>query len=415
MSTVLAEAIRRGTVTEEDTSIIFYDLSRLSARIRELVETFPPTTLHAIAAKANPLITVLQKINALGTGIEVASAGELQLAVQAGFPPERIVFDSPVKTIGELRQALNLGVRINADSFAELERIDSLLQSRPARSAIGVRINPQVGTGRILFTSVAGEYSKFAIPLRDQQEQLLTAFTKYPWLHGVHVHIGSQGCDVGLLADGVACIVEFVRRVSAQTLPVEITAIDIGGGLPVRYTPDDPHVSMAEYRKRLMSKCPDLFDGRYQLITEFGRYVHANNGWVASRVEYVKPGTARETIMTHVGADLLLRKCYQPEIWNHEMAVADTRGTIKTGEGRRYTVAGPLCFAGDIIAADIELPRVKPGDYLLIRDIGAYTFSMWSRYNSRQIPLILGYREPGGTFEVLKRRESLEDLQKFWT
>ena len=120
--------------------------------------------------------------------------------------------------------------------------------------------------------------------------------------------------------------------------------------------------------------------------------------------------------MTHVGADLFLRKCYNPDDWHHHITVVDKNGKLKTGTDiNKYIVAGPLCFAGDVIARDLELPVVEEGDYILIHDTGAYTLSMWSRYNSRQMPKVIGYSTEHDTFEIIKGRETKEDLFAFWS
>jgi diaminopimelate decarboxylase len=119
--------------------------------------------------------------------------------------------------------------------------------------------------------------------------------------------------------------------------------------------------------------------------------------------------------MIHVGADLFVRECLNPRDWSHEYAVFDGNGNLKTGlDDVPYNLAGPLCFAGDILAREIGLPPVEAGDYLAIRDTGSYTFSMWSRYNSRQTPAILGYRNGGKRFEVIRRRETPEETIRFW-
>jgi diaminopimelate decarboxylase len=119
--------------------------------------------------------------------------------------------------------------------------------------------------------------------------------------------------------------------------------------------------------------------------------------------------------MVHVGADLFLRKCYRPEDWHHEITVLDQQGKIKSGRDKnKYIIAGPLCFAGDILAKTIELPSVEKGDFIIIHDAGAYTLGMWSRYNSRQIPKVIGYYADGKRFEILKERESLQKVWEFW-
>jgi len=195
-----------------------------------------------------------------------------------------------------------------------------------------------------------------------------------------------------------------------------ISFFDIGGGLPVSYQSNLVPVSMEQYSAAIRQKYPLLFTSHYSLLTEFGRWVHVNAGWVASRVEYVKRDPAINTAMIHVGADLFLRECLNPNDWQHEYTVLDRDGNLKAGkDDHPYHLGGPLCFSGDILAKNIELPEIEEGDYLVIHDTGGYTFSMWSRYNSRQTPLILGYFNEGEKFEVLKERESYEGLYGFWT
>ena len=118
--------------------------------------------------------------------------------------------------------------------------------------------------------------------------------------------------------------------------------------------------------------------------------------------------------MIHVGADQLLRRCYQPEFWHHDISVTDRYGRLKPAGDIEYTIAGPLCFGADIIARDIPLAQIEEGDYLMIHETGGYTLSMWSRYTSRQIPKVLGYRHGGREFETLKSRETIDELYQFW-
>lgn len=150
------------------------------------------------------------------------------------------------------------------------------------------------------------------------------------------------------------------------------------------------------------------------MITEFGRHIHAPCGLAASRVEYVKDiGDGRRAAVIHLGADMFLRECYNPDDWPHEISLTDKDGLQKSGPLASVDVAGPLCFSGDYLARDLSLPEVAPGDWLIIHDVGAYTFSMWSRYNSRFMPIILGHEN--GDFRVLKPRETLQDIVAFWS
>ncbi|MBK6966988.1 MAG: diaminopimelate decarboxylase [Bacteroidales bacterium] len=421
MCKTLSIALKQdGLISGEDTAVIFYDLSFPEDRILGLKNLFPPSTLHAIAVKANPLPAALNIVKELGAGVEVASLPELYLAEKAGFAPENIVFDSPCKTRHEIEYALKLGVYINADSFDELDRIDDLLKILKSGSSVGLRINPQVGTGTIVSTSVADTISKFGVPLDDNHDKLMEYYLKYSWLKGVHVHIGSQGCEVHLMLKGIKKALNFTREVNQELKKMPggkpVDTFDIGGGLPVSYDPSGDPITMEAYHKLLLKDCSELFNGQFRLITEFGRYIYANSAWVASKIEYVKRERTYNIAMTHVGADLFLRKCYNPGDWHHHISLAGKDGELKRGKDKnKYIVAGPLCFAGDVIAKDLELPVAAEGDFLLIHDAGAYTLSMWSRYNSRQIPKVIGYRPGTMTFEVIKERESKDDLYEFWT
>ena len=411
---------KKNFLQEDDTAVIFYDMDYLLERVELLKNLFPANTLHGIAVKANPLTKILKRIQKAGVGVEVATSPELYLAEKTGFSPSKIIYDSPAKTIQELEYALKLGVYINADSFEELNRIGEILKTKRSKSIIGVRVNPQVGSGTIKSTSVADEVSKFGIPLDDNKEKLESYFLRCSCLRGIHVHIGSQGCPVPLIIKGVKKVQIFTDRVNKvlenQDAKRQITHFDIGGGLAVSYHADKQPVSLETYVQMLKEKVPQLFSGKFILLTEFGRYLHANAGWVASKVEYVKKEKNVNIIMIHVGADLLLRKCYNPTDWHHQISVVDKNGKLKTGKSKlKYSVAGPLCFAGDIIAKNIELPLVETGDYILVHDAGAYTLSMWSRYNSRQIPMVIGYSQSTQKFQIIKKRETKDDLLRFWS
>ncbi|GFK95010.1 Diaminopimelate decarboxylase [Fundidesulfovibrio magnetotacticus] len=407
----LALALSRGQLDEDDTAVIVYDLEGLDARLAELNRLFPAGTLHAAAVKAAPLRALLARLCRAGAGLEAASGPELHLSLRAGCPPERVVFDSPAKTLPELRQALALGVHLNADNFQELERMDALDAGSSPAASLGLRVNPQVGEGSIAATSVAGQYSKFGEPL-EKRGEIVRAFQKRPWLRGLHMHVGSQGCGIGLFTAGARALLDLGREIDRACGERRVLRLDIGGGLPVSYGPSSPAPSMEDYATALRRECPELWDGPMRAFTEFGRWMFAGQGFAAARVEYVKEQAGQRTAVVHLGADMFLRPCYLPDTWRHELAVAAPDGTPKQGSRSPWNVAGPLCFAGDFLARGRELPDMAPGDWLVVRDAGAYTLSMWSRYNSRQAPKALGVEADG--VEVLKARESVEDVLRFW-
>lgn len=411
-ATIIQTAAKSGLLAGQ-LSAIFHHLGLMRARISELRDVFPPNCLHTIAIKANPVVEILREVVQMELGLEAASIEEVGLALAAGCPAERIVFDSPAKTVPEIRQALGSGVYLNADNFEELDRIATLQKQVKSVSHVGLRVNTVVGRGAIEHTSVSAAGSKFGVSLQTDREQIIGAFRNYPWLTALHFHVGSQGCHLELLAEAAARVA-ILRSEIASSIGKRISHIDMGGGLPTSYRTGELAPTPAEYRALLDERAPGLFADDVCLITEFGRAIQANCGLAASRVEYVKP--SQSLALIHLGADFLLRPVYRPENWQHELFVVTAEGRPKSGPPRLTTIAGPLCFAGDIIARNVMLPPIETGDWVLIRDVGAYTLSMWSRHCSRRIPAVLGY-EPNhkNPLRVLRKPETVDDVVRFWS
>ncbi len=418
ISSAIKQVLSIGELRDNSTSVICYDLGLIEEKINYIKGIYPPTVLHAIAVKANPLVKILENIKGLEVGLEVASLPELYIAHKIGYESNKIIFDSPSKTIDELKFALEIGACINADSFSELNKINELLSGVKSQSAIGLRINPQIGQGKIKSTSVADKISKFGVPLEQNSKKIIEAYSKFEWLTGIHLHIGSQGTSINQLVTGLEKVynlaVEIEERLSDTGRKIEF--FDMGGGFPVSYNKDSEGLDMSDYVDEIKNKIPKFFQSDKKIITEFGRYIYANSAFAVSRVEYVKEEENYKILSIHLGADFLLRKAYNPTDWHHELSIFDSSGNLKTGiDFKKYIVAGPLCFAGDVIAKNIELPIVEEGDFLVIHDVGAYTLSMWSRYNSRQIPSVLGFNKINNAITTLKKRESLDDLYDFWS
>ncbi len=407
----IRKALAAGMIREADTAVVLYDLDRLERGLAACMAAFGDRTLSAVAVKANPLPPVLTFLAGRGAGAEAASLPELHLALEAGFPAGRIVFDSPAKTVEELRFALTLGVWINADNLEELERLDRLAASLGLAPAAGLRINPQVGLGRIRATSVAGTFSKFGVPLAKRR-QIKAAFARYPWLTGLHVHVGSQGCPLDMLVAGTGIVHDLAREIDVEQGPGRVRRLDIGGGLPAAYGDADHPPTPARYAAALADRCPGIFSGNLDLVTEFGRSLHAPTAVAVSRVEYVKRQPGHRTAILHLGADMFLRECYNPKSWSHRVTVLDPDGREKTGRTGWWRLAGPLCFSGDFPVWRTRAPEIAPGDLVVIHDVGAYTLSMWSRYNSRQMPRVLAVRD--NRFSVLREREDPADVVRFW-
>ncbi|MBH1935455.1 diaminopimelate decarboxylase [Streptomyces sp. AV19] len=432
-------AVAQGLVSEREPVVGLLDVAGVRASAAALREAFAEVlpanaaspgrpgspaspgsggVLHAFAVKAASLVPVLRLLADEGLGCEVASPGELALARAAGIPADRIVLDSPAKTVAELREALALGVAVNVDSRAELDRLDALVgpagPAGPAASALGVRVNPQVGGGAIGAMSTATETSKFGVALRDPGARawLLEAHVRRPWLTRLHAHVGSQGCPLELMAEGVRIVYELAEEINEVAGRRQIDTLDIGGGLPVNFASDETVPGHREYARLLAATVPGLFDGRYGLVTEFGRSLMAKNGMVVARVEYAKSAGGRRIAVTHAGAQVATRTVFAPGAWPLRVAAYDAHGLPKTGGPVPQDVAGPCCFAGDLVAVDRELPPLATGDHVALLDTGAYYVSNHFAYNALPRPGIHGWLETARRvrFAPVRGPQTLDEL-----
>lgn len=382
------------------------------------------SVLHTFAVKAASLVPVLRLLADEGIGCEVASPGELALARAAGVASGQTVLDSPAKTLSELREALALGIALNADNPSELARLDELVRpGDPATPPLGLRVNPQLGAGSIGAMSTATATSKFGVALADPgaREEVVRAYRERPWLTRLHSHVGSQGMPLELMAEGARATYELAEEINAAVGRRQVDTLDLGGGLPVNFGGDEITPTFGEYARMLATAVPGLFDGRYGIVTEFGRSLLAKAGTVLARVEYAKSAGGRSIAVTHAGAQIAVRTVFTPEAWPLRVTAYDAGGGPKGGgstasgtdtETVEQDIAGPCCFAGDLVARGRMLPRLAEGDYAALLDTGAYYFSNPFGYNSLPRPGVYGFTVAGGEvrFAPVREPQSLAEI-----
>ncbi|MFF3876226.1 diaminopimelate decarboxylase [Streptomyces sp. NPDC001978] len=378
--------------------------------------TAPGTpVLHAFAVKASPLVPVVRLLHEEGIGAEVASPGEMALARAAGVPAEHIVLDAPAKTTAELREALDLGVTVHVDNPQELDRLDGLMRGSSSRSPLGIRVNPQVGGGSIEALSTATATSKFGVALRDEgaREWVVQAYLDRPWLNRLHVHAGSQGIPLCVAAQGITETYRLAEEVNRRAGRRQIDTLDIGGGLAVNFGSDAITPTYAQYARLLSEAVPGLFDGRYGLVTEFGRSLLAKHGTMVARVEYTKSAGGRAVAVTHAGVQVATRTVYAPGTWPLRIAAYDAKGRPKTGPEVVQDVAGPACFAGDLLAEARALPLLEQGDHAAALDTGAYYFAHHYAYNSLARPGVYGFVPDGSggvVFATVREPQTVAEI-----
>jgi len=412
---VIPAAIGAGYLGEENPLAAFVHPAGVIATIRSLQEAFPPHFEHTFAAKANTMSHALALVKEAGMGCETASPGELEQALRSGFSPAEVVYDEPSKTRATLEKVLGLGIALNIDNLQEFERVRVLLADGPCKSRVGFRINPQVGAGSIGPMSTATSSSKFGVALEDEGNRsvLVDCYRKNPWLSSLHIHVGSQGCGLDLMAAGIRKVVDLAEEINSRAGSRQVSLIDIGGGLPVNFESEEVKPSFGEYAGILEKQVPELFSGEYAVKTEFGRSIFAKNGFIASRIEYTKMSGGRPIAISHAGAQVATRTVFMPEHWKLRLSVFDSSGRLKSGNEVPQDIAGPLCFAGDLVGTGRELPPVEPGDYVVLHDTGAYYFSNPFYYNALPAPAVYGAEigaDEAVEFSAWRQRQTLDDM-----
>ena len=415
---IIKKALNIQIIDDRLTAIGIMDFDALRETVDDLYAAFPDNFYHTFAVKANALVKVLTALRQYGMGAEVASPGELTIALAAGFQAHEIIYDSPAKPWNDLRTCIQNDISLNIDNLQELARIDRLMLEYPkSKSVIGFRINPQIGGGEISSTSTATATSKFGYALADDnnKQNLINIYQQRPWLKSLHTHSGSQGCSLELMANGVAALVQLAEKINDSIGHQQIIRLDIGGGLPVNFSSDQITPSFKEYATVLATAVPTLFSGKYQIKTEFGRAIVAKNGIIITRVEYTKTSGSRHIAITHAGAQIMTRTAFLPKSWPIRVT-----GYLSNGQQRTAAisdvvatdVAGPCCFAGDLICVNRQLPKLQPNDFVMVHDTGGYYFSNHFDYNS--FPRVAVYAVSGIennlTIKCIRQADSLQDV-----
>ncbi len=395
---VAEHAFDTGVVDEATTVVAVMDFDGLGETVGRLRRAFPDWWRHRFAVKANPLTAVIGELSALGLEMEAASAGEIAACTAAGVSGTCISYNSPVKTVQEIQTCLEAGIALSIDNEQEFRRVANMRGACTGRkkSLVGFRINPQVGGGDISLTSTAHSSSKFGFPIQDSgaRELLIKHYLDNTWLNYLHVHTGSQGVALDRMVEGIVIVKDLALQINNQAGRRAVERINIGGGLPVHCDPGCNNISFPDYADALTASATALFSGEFGVETEFGRSIVAENGILITRVEYTKSAGGRHIAAVHAGSQVAVRTALSPENWPLHVTVLDSRGQPKMGDLINTDLAGPCCFGGDLLCTDQPLVNTAPGDFVLVHNAGAYTFT--SHYDFNLIPRIAVYKVDGG-------------------
>jgi diaminopimelate decarboxylase len=372
----------------------------IRSRARAYVEAFSARSddFEVIyGSKALAITAVYRLMSELGLSVDVASGGELYLALEAGVDPKQIFMHGNNKTETELRLAFDAGIGyLVVDSFSEIERAERMLDR--AQDVL-IRVTPGIKPSTHSYVQTGQLDSKFGFGLADglagEAVRRVRESSRLD-LVGIHAHIGSQIFDLEPYVKTIQMLADFID--------FDCHLLNVGGGLGIAYTADDEPASIEDYVDAKVRGVQRAFDPVPRILIEPGRSLVGNAGITIYRVGTVKeiPG-----VRTYVAVDGGMSDNLRPMLYNarYEATLADRPEAPST---HVCTVAGMHCESGDLLIKDVGLPEPRVGDVLVTPATGAYGFAMANNYNGVPRAPVLFCKE--GEARVVVRRETYEDL-----
>jgi len=362
------------------TPFYYYDIDVLNNTLQALTSEAAKYDYHihyAVKANANPRI--LSLIQQWGVGVDCVSGGEIQAAIEAGFPADKIVFAGVGKADWEINLGLDYGIFcFNAESVPELEVINELAKSKGKQAQVALRINPEVDAHTHHHITTGTKEDKFGIN-RDQLEKVLDKLNMLEALRliGIHFHIGSQITDSEPFLQLCKRTVDIRDQFAERGL--KIKHLNFGGGLGIDYENPDKHTipDFKTYFELFHAYFPS--EPGLQIRFEPGRSVVGQCGSLISKVLYVKEGSYKKFAVLDAGFTDLIRPALYGAWHKIENLTSDA-------EEETYDVVGPICESSDCFAKAVRLNKTKRGDLIALRSAGAYGEIMASQYNCRKLP-----------------------------
>lgn len=385
------------SIAEEfGTPLYVYDGEKIVSQVKMLKDAFSTVPLRIkYATKALSNINILKLVKKAGSGIDAVSIEEVKLGLLAGFEAKEIMYTPSGVGFEEIREAVDLGVMINLDSIPLMRQFG---ETYGATVPVCIRINPHIMAGGNIKISVGHKASKFGISI-EQLPEILSVVKDFELkVVGLHIHTGSDILDAEVFLKGANVLFD-----AAFQFP-NLKFIDCGGGFKVAYKPGDVSTDIMEVGKKVSEAFLDFckkYGRELELWLEPGKFLVSESGYLLVKVNVVK----ETPTITFVGVDSGLNHLIRPMLYDayHDVYNLSNPGDTKV----RYHVVGYICET-DTIAADRELSEVHSGDILVIKNAGAYGFSMASNYNSRLRPAeVLVYE---GKASLIRKRETFEDL-----
>ncbi|ORA66036.1 diaminopimelate decarboxylase [Mycolicibacterium elephantis] len=402
------------------TPVFVIDEDDFRSRCREMAAAFGGGENVRYAAKAFLCTEIARWVDEEGLALDVASGGELAVALHAGFPAERIALHGNNKSIDELTAAVKAGVgHVVVDSMIEIDRLDEIAGAAGVVQDVLVRVTVGVEAHTHEFISTAHEDQKFGLSLATgaAMEAVRRVFaTDHLRLVGLHSHIGSQIFDVAGFELAAHRVIGLLRDVVAEfgvDKTSQMSTVDLGGGLGISYLPHDDPPPVAELAAKLSAIVRDESAAvglpTPRLVVEPGRAIAGPGTITLYRVGTVKDvAVASDKYRRYVSVDGGMSDNIRTSLYDAEY---DARLVSRTSDAAPILgrIVGKHCESGDIVVRDTWVPDdIEPGDLLGVAATGAYCYSMSSRYNLIGRPAVVAVRD--GRARLILRRETVDDL-----
>lgn len=410
-------------VKKYGTPLYVYDIETIKHQCREYISNFKFSGIESTviyASKAFNCIPMCQLVKKEGLAIDVSTGGELFIALESGYEPEKIYFHGNNKSEEEIEYGVKSRVGcFIVDNFEELKFLDKASQKYGIIQDIMLRITPGIHAFTHEYIQTGKEKSKFGFGLTGgiALEAVKNALSKKNLkLRGIHSHIGSQIFNVEPYDKLIGVQLKFLAEIKKNS-GVELDRINIGGGLGVKYLEGDKATSIADFAKIIGDAIKNYSD-KYKvkinrLMLEPGRSIAGNAGVSIYKVGVVKeiPGVHNYIAVDGGMSDnirpILYGAVYTPFIANR---MSDTQEKNDKTGWKKYTIVGKHCESGDILVEDAFLPVINTGDFISLATAGAYCYSMSSNYNGQPRPAIIAVEN--GKDYIWIERENYKDLVK---
>ena len=403
-------------VKKYKTPLYVFDEELIRSKCREYIKSFKVKengNKVAYAGKAFLTKYMCKLVCEEGLCLDVVSGGELYTAYKAGMPMENILFHGNNKTVDEVKLGIELGVgRFVVDNFYELDLIEKFCLENNKTQKIYFRVTPGIDAHTHKYIRTGQIDSKFGFALINGDfYKAVEKVKQYKNIElvGIHAHIGSQIFEIKPFLDEVEIMLKLLKEVNENNDDINLTEVDLGGGIGVYYTEEDKPKTISEFCEAIINKadevCEELNIKRPTLLIEPGRSLVANAGSTIYTVGSIKE---IKNVRTYVSVDGGMTDNIRPSLYQADYEGGIVNKINKTGHNHKVTIAGKCCESGDILISDTEIGDINSGDILITTTTGAYGYSMASNYN--KIPKNPVVFVQNGEDKLACKRQSYEDL-----